>query len=198
VDLPGGGRNNRGGGRAGRRLPVSPVPGTPLPGDLYLPAMGLFRRRRHDAAAVTTPPERGSCACPEHVEELADLEVPLAERWAEDLGESMTVGELVEMGALGVDPPELVWVVDHETRERRGPFHFALWLGDEVRATYDDDAVLQVDESLASRPGIEIVDWEDREVFQVSCPTLCADGLLAAAARALLDPRVRQLPDPSP
>ena len=104
----------------------------------------------------------------------------------------MTVGDLVEMGALGVDPPELVWVVDHESGDRRGPFHFALWLGDEVRASYDDDASLQVDESLLRQPGIEIVDWEDREVFHISSPTLCADGLLAAAARALLDPGVRR------
>jgi hypothetical protein len=33
--------------------------------------------------------------------------------------------------------------------------------------------------------------WEDREILHVGAPTLCADGLLAAAARALLNPKVR-------
>ena len=40
-------------------------------------------------------------------------------------------------------------------------------------------------------PGIELVAWEDREVIHVGAPTLCEDGVLAAAARALMDPRVR-------
>jgi hypothetical protein len=156
--------------------------------------MGLFSRKRPDRTIqASAPPERGACRCDEHVEELAGLVVPVAATFADELGPGeMTVGDLVEMGALGVDPPELVWVVDHESGDRRGPFHFALWLGDEVRASYDDDASLQVDESLLRQPGIEIVDWEDREVFHISSPTLCADGLLAAAARALLDPGVRR------
>ncbi len=64
-------------------------------------------------------------------------------------------------------------------------------LRDDARVSYDDDAPLPLDESLLSRPGIERVAWEDREVMHVGAPTLCRDGVLAAAARALLDDRVR-------
>jgi hypothetical protein len=41
------------------------------------------------------------------------------------------------------------------------------------------------------RPGIERVEWVDREILLIGAPRLCADGVLAAAARALEDPRVR-------
>ena len=153
--------------------------------------MGLFRRSK-PAVEAAVPPPRGACACREHVEELAGLVVPAsAELAEEDLGD-MTVGDLVDMGALGVDPDDLAWFTDQGTGKRLGPFHWRLWLGDEVRGSYDDDADLGIDESLRRQPGIDLVDWEDREVFHVSSPTLCADGVLAAAARALLDPAVRR------
>jgi hypothetical protein len=152
--------------------------------------MGLFRRRK-PAPAATTPASRGACSCPEHLEDVRDLVVPLAPVWGPDPDDT-TVGELVEMSALGVDPADLVWVDDQESGVRRGPFHFRLWVGDEARAMYDDDAAVQLDEALLQQPGVEVVDWEDREVLHVGAPTLCADGVLAAAARALLDPRVKQ------
>ena len=149
--------------------------------------MGLFRKKQQDAVA---PAQRRTCACPEHVEDVRDLVVPVAPAWGPDLDDT-TVGELVEMSALGVDPAELVWVDDQESGVRRGPFHFRLWVGDEARAMYDDDAAVQLDEALLQRPGVEVVDWEDREVLHVGAPTLCADGVLAAAGRALLDPRIK-------
>jgi hypothetical protein len=153
--------------------------------------MGLFRKKTSGPAA-TTPVARGSCSCPEHLEELMGLVVPFAPWIGMEDAEPMTVGELVEMSALGVDPADLVWVDDQESGDRRGPFHFRLWVGDEARAMYDDDAAVQLDEALLQQPGVEVVDWEDREVLHVGAPTLCADGVLAAAARALLDPRVKQ------
>lgn len=146
--------------------------------------MGLFRRKQ--PAAVT--PVRGRCSCPEHVEELTGLVVPVTSDMAQV--EPFRVGDLIEMHALGVSPAGLVTWQDHDTGQQRGPFHFELWVGDEARCCYDD-AALPMDQSLLARPGIEAVEWEDREVFHLAAPTLCADGVLAAAARALLDPRVR-------
>lgn len=151
--------------------------------------MGLFRRST-PADDRTTPPARGDCSCREHIEELAGLVVPTSADLAEEDLEDLTVGDLVDMDALAVDRADQVWVTARG--KRVGPFHWRLWLGDEARGTYDDDADLAVDESLRRQPGIDLVDWEDREVFHVSSPTLCADGVLAAAARALLDPGVRR------
>jgi hypothetical protein len=42
-----------------------------------------------------------------------------------------------------------------------------------------------------------LVAWEDREDIHVGAPTLCSDGVLAAAARALLDDRVRKAGAPT-
>ncbi|WP_457206638.1 hypothetical protein [Nocardioides sp. P5_C9_2] len=151
--------------------------------------MGLFRKRP-PVADATAPTERGSCSCPEHVQRLLGVVVPVAAAWEADT-EAMTVGELIEVEALGIDPAELVWIDDQESGTRRGPFHWRLWIGDEARTAYDDDAPLAVDAALLEQPGIEVVDWEDREVFHLAAPTLCADGALAAAVRALLDPRVK-------
>lgn len=162
-------------------------PGTPAVSTTYGRRMGLFRKKQQDAVI---PAQRGTCTCPEHVEDLHDLVVPPAPVWGLDLDDT-TVGDLVEMSALGIDPAELAWVDDQESGGRRGPFHFRLWVGDEARAMYDDDAAVQLDAALLQRPGVEVVDWEDREVLHVGAPTLCADGVLAAAARALLDPRVK-------
>jgi hypothetical protein len=180
--------------------------------------MGLFRRKRDsttggDSGGQTTgshtgdhdggptggptangaPPQRGECACPEHIDDLVDLAVPLTQELREEFGEeSFTVGELVDMAALGVDPAETQYFFDPRSgRQDDGPYHWTIWFGDEARGCYDDDAPLQLDESVDARPGVELVAWEDREVMHVGAPTLCGDGVLAAAARALLDDRVR-------
>lgn len=70
-------------------------------------------------------------------------------------------------------------------------FHWDLGVYDDARMHYDDGAELELDAALSAQPGVEEVAWMDREVFYVSAPTLCADGVLAAAALALLDDRVR-------
>lgn len=126
--------------------------------------MGLFDRWRRPAdPGEAAPPERGACGCAEHIEELRELAVPLTLEIREELDEPpMSVAELMDCGALGVNP-----------------------------SSYDDDAPLPLDESLRAQPGVERVLWEDREVIHVGAPRLCHDGILAAAARALIDPRVR-------
>lgn len=133
--------------------------------------MGLFNRG-------WKPPVPPRCSCPEHFEQLRDLSLPTL---FEDI-ESMTAGELVAAGALGVRPLPV---------EKYG-FHWALWVGDEARGCYDDRCELQVDASIGLRPGVRRVEWRDREEFLIVAPTLCRDGVLAAAVRALEDPRVRR------
>ncbi|SCL33715.1 hypothetical protein GA0070624_4804 [Micromonospora rhizosphaerae] len=140
------------------------------------------------------PPTRPNCACTEHDDELADLVVPVTEPGVAP----MTVEELVACGALGagpVKPRDRWWEIFDETDagpERIGPFHWTLWVGDEARSCYDDAAALSLDQSLLARPGVQLVEWMDREEFLIGAPALCASGILAAAARALADPRVRQ------
>ncbi|HET6626876.1 MAG TPA: hypothetical protein VFG63_10855 [Nocardioidaceae bacterium] len=164
--------------------------------------MGLFDSFRGEPATQrpTTahhecaPPVRGQCSCWEHVDEILELVVPYTREMQQELGDDpMTVEMLIECEALGVEPtePDDRWMTDHTTGKKIGPIHWQLWLGDEARASYDDDAPLELDDSLAARPGVERVVWEDREVFHVVAPTLCRDGMLAAAARALLEPQVR-------
>ncbi|HEX6681914.1 MAG TPA: hypothetical protein VF062_03935 [Candidatus Limnocylindrales bacterium] len=134
--------------------------------------MGPFTRNRWK------PPAPPHCSCPEHFEQLRDLELPTL---FDDI-ESMTAGELLAAQALGVEP----------LPAKKNDFHWALWVGDEARGCYDDDSELQLDASIGLRPGVERVEWRDREEFLVDAPTLCRDGVLAAVVRALEDPRVRR------
>lgn len=157
--------------------------------------MGLFGRKRTKTAPEhASPPTRGACSCPEHVEDLLETMVPMTHEMRTEVGEdqAMSVAELIECNALGVDPAQDRWFFDPRSGRRDdGPYHWTVWFGDEARMSYDDDAPVQLDESLDDRPGVELVAWEDREVIHVGAPTLCRDGVLAAAARALLDDRVR-------
>lgn len=102
-----------------------------------------------------------------------------------------TVGELIAMEALNATPTDQLWPEDLQSGSGRGRFQWRLGLGDEVRGLYDEDAAVGLDQALLDRPGVDLADWMDREVLYVSAPTLCRDGVLAAAARALLDPRVK-------
>lgn len=113
--------------------------------------------------------------------------MPYSREMAAELDDPMTVGELVECGALDVRPTE----ADERHVGQDGPFQWSLWVGDEARAHYDDEAATQLDTALMERPGVGQVVWEDRELFWVASDGLCESGMLAAAARALLDPRVR-------
>ncbi|MBM0227965.1 MULTISPECIES: hypothetical protein [Micromonospora] len=139
------------------------------------------------------PPQRSDCSCPEHDDELTGLALPVTERGMEPL----TVRDLVEASALGVTPAQSRdrWLEIYDETDSGpdliGPFHWGLRLGDEARLCYDDDAARSLDQALLDRPGVERVEWMEREEFLVGAPGLCASGLLAAMARALADPRVR-------
>ncbi|BCJ75689.1 hypothetical protein CS0771_52330 [Catellatospora sp. IY07-71] len=140
-----------------------------------------------------TPPRRPACTCPEHVADLHELVVPSVP--PHHLPPT-TVRELRDTGDLSVQPlpeRERRWTVHDEAGDVTGvdAFQWVLWAGDAARCFYDDDAELALDDSLRQREGIAGVSWMDREVLYVAAPTMCADGVLAAAARALLDPRVR-------
>jgi hypothetical protein len=169
--------------------------------------MGLFDRwREHQAthraddaaeaealaASMWSEPERGKCACVEHVEDLHDVEVPLSAQLADEDETPMTVGDLLECEALGAEPtaPSERWIHPHDG-PREGPFHWNVWVGDEARMSYDDDAPLSLDEAIRQQPGVGAVEWADREVFYVEAGGMCRSGMLAAVGRALVDPRLR-------
>lgn len=140
------------------------------------------------------PVRRVPCTCVEHVEDLLAMRVPYTDEMAAELGEDpMTVGELIECGALDARPhdPADRWLAGPGGGSREGPFGWMVWLGDEARAHYDDEAELPLDRAMLDQPGLERVAWEDREVFHVGADGLCRSGVLAATARALADPRVR-------
>ena len=159
--------------------------------------MGLFGRKRASSASPGRV-ERGTCGCSEHLEGVLGLAVPLTAEIRHELPDEqpMTVAELIEADALGVQPCETPFFNDTDPGALDGPYTWTVWVGDEARSSYDDGAEISLDAALRARPGVERVLWEDREILHVAAPTLCADGMLAAAARALLDPRVR-LGDPS-
>lgn len=141
-------------------------------------------------AGVPTPqksPEPASpavtgCTCGEHVVEVAEQVVPFAaSSEAEDSGDSpMTVADLVEAEALGAEE------VEDE------PGRWQLWFGDETRAHYDDDAPMSLEDVVAMAPGVSDVVREDRETILVRGAGRCEDAMVAVAARALLDDRVRR------
>lgn len=113
------------------------------------------------------------CTCREHVDDLLDIVLP-------DVfgdGEPTTIGDLIICGALSAERPTKAPVGE-----------WGLWVGDEARVYYSDDAETSFDDALAAADGVDGVDWEDRETFTVVAPSLCPQGVLAVAARALLDP----------
>jgi len=137
------------------------------------------------------PPQRPDCACREHLEDVLGLVIA-----SEDRDEDVTLEELIASGSLGVRPinpnERFMAAFDERGNEvRLGPLHWQMWAADEVYGCYADDAVLPLDRSIAAQPGVEIVEWYDREEFLIGAATLCQSGVLAAVARALEDPRVR-------
>ncbi|MEU7866783.1 hypothetical protein [Dactylosporangium sp. NPDC049140] len=136
-------------------------------------------------------PQRPDCACREHLEDVQALVIP-----SEDWDEDPTFEDLLATGSLGVrpiDPKErFVPVFDEHGHESRlGPIHWQMGAADEIYGCYADDAELPLDRSIAAQPGVDLVEWYDREEFLIGAPGLCDSGLLAAIARAMHDPRVR-------
>jgi hypothetical protein len=116
--------------------------------------------------------------------------VPFAAELDLDDEPPATVADLLGPGGLSVEPAE------DGDQPSGGPAVLTWNLGvyDDARVHYDDTdagAALGLDAALAEQPGIDGVVWDDREVLLLAAPTLCADGVLAAAALTLLDDRVR-------
>lgn len=150
--------------------------------------MGLFSRRREPEWQPPTPPH---CSCARHLDdELLSTVVPFAVGLEMDDEPPVTVADLLGPGGLSVRP------ADPSDQPPGEPAIYTWNLGiyDDARAHYDDvedGADVELDAALAERSGIGAVEWYDREIFILAAPTLCADGVLAAAALTLLDDRVR-------
>ena len=153
--------------------------------------MGLFSRRREPTAPAWQPPVPPACACARHLDPgLLATVVPFAVALDMDDEAPATVADVLGPGGLSVQPAD-----DRDQPPGRpAVFTWNLGIYDDARVHYDDTedgAALDLDAALAEQPGIDDVEWHDREVFVLAAPTLCADGVLAAAALTLLDDRVR-------
>lgn len=155
------------------------------PWDLYVAIAAQPQAEARVATRQKTPepasPAVTGCTCGEHLVEVAEQVVPFASSEVEDSGDSpVTVADLVEAEALGAEE------VEDE------PGRWLLWFGDETRAHYDDDAPMSLEDVVAMAPGVSEVVREDRETILVRAPGRCEDAMVAVAARALLDDRVRR------
>ena len=153
--------------------------------------MGLFSRRQREPE--WQPPARPHCSCARHLdEELLASVVPYVADMADDDLEPVTVADLLHPGGLSVDAtrPD-----ERRLADSAATFHWTVSVYDDARVHYDDDTALDLDAGLARQQGVDEVAWVDREVFMLSAPTLCSEGVLAAAAVVLLDDRVRLAAD---
>ncbi|HEX4977126.1 MAG TPA: hypothetical protein VFV40_04595 [Nocardioides sp.] len=148
--------------------------------------MGLFRRRTTEEPWA--PPVLGACACEEHVENLSTVHLARTS----DSGD-ITVGALVESGALRVDPagPEPTYTQVPLTGQRVGPFHWQVVLEDEAHDLFVVDAAASLDDCVSVQAGVDRVLWPEPGLLLVGAPTLCPSGVLATVVRALENPRVR-------
>ena len=60
--------------------------------------------RRHRVHASASPLVGSACQCPEHVEDLQDLRIPVCAEMREDDFEVWSVAELMEVGRAGSPP----------------------------------------------------------------------------------------------
>lgn len=149
--------------------------------------MGLFSRRRHDATwQPMSPPD---CSCARHLDAalLASV-VPFAADVQDMSPEPVTIADLLHPGGLSV---EVAGADEHTITDSSARFHWSVGVYDDARMHYDDETGLDLDVALARQPGVDEVAWLDREIFLLSAPTLCRDGVLAATSLVLLDDRVR-------
>jgi hypothetical protein len=133
------------------------------------------------ASPAAGPVGVSGCGCGEHLTDVARLRVPFAgSSEGEAPGdETVTVGDLVAWDALAAEEDE------------DEPGRWELWFGDETRPHYDDDASLRLEDAVAAVPGVSEVVREDRETIRVRASGRCEEAMVAVAARALLDDRVR-------
>ncbi len=149
--------------------------------------MGFFSRRPR--TPTWQPPVPPHCSCVRHLDEsLLGAVVPLATDVAVHDPDPVTVADLLHPGGVSV---QVAGADEHLLTESGATFHWSLGVYDDARMHYDDDTGLDLDVALARHPGVDEVAWPDREILLLSAPTLCRDGVLAAAAMVLLDDRVR-------
>jgi hypothetical protein len=154
--------------------------------------MGLFSRRKHEPTpAAWQPPTAPRCGCTRHLDdELLAAVVPFTAALVEDIGytpEPATVGGLLHPGGLSVEATD---VEAQRLTDSPSSFVWTVNIYDDALVHCDSEAV-DLDAVIAEQPGVDDVERLDHEIFLVAAPTLCADGMLAAAALALLDDRVR-------
>ena len=153
--------------------------------------MGIFFRRRDPSPAAWQPPTPPHCACARHLDDaLLARVVPFGVALEMDDEPAATVAEVLGPGGLSVRPA----TPDDQPSEAGDVLTWNLGVYDDARVHYDDTedgAGIDLAEGLLEHPGIDRVEWIEREVFLLAAPTLCAEGVLAAAAVTLLDDRVR-------
>lgn len=148
--------------------------------------MGLFPKRRTPAWQPPTPPH---CSCARHLDtSLLASVVPFTADVAVHDPEPVTVADLLHPGGLSV---QVAGDDEHRLVDSPSTFHWSVGIYDDARMHYDDDTGLDMDVALTRQPGVDEVAWVDREIFLLSAPNLCREGVLAATAVVLLDDRVR-------
>ena len=133
------------------------------------------------------PPVRPDCGCREHVDDVRHLTVPYDPEMGTNL-DNVTVGDLVDCGAIEAAPARSV---GHDVEEG---YHWVLWMRDETRAHFSREAPRSLVDALARRRGVSAATMVQPEEYLLDAPRLCEPGVLAVAARALLDPGVRSRP----
>ena len=136
----------------------------------------------HAASEVSegwTPPEKGSCACFKHLDDVSLAPIPYGAHAPDGLP-PRTVADLVMAGQLRAEA------------DGSGPFHWRAGLGEEARLHLDDDGRTRIEYWLMGNPGVEAAVAGELGDLHLRAPTLCRDGVLTLLGRALLDDRVRR------
>src|SRR3954447_4282360 len=159
----------------------------------YLFCMGLLERLLPSTTAPSVTwrvPAPGACRCENHLEDLLDVSVPLA-----DGTESVSVPELLRSGALSTVPAaDQMFVTAPKSNERRGPFHWRVVSHGQLGRFSDDAAPVSLEDALFVQPGVDSVLWlEDDMLLAVGAPRLCQRGVQAAVVMALTNSRIRLL-----
>lgn len=156
------------------------------PWDLYVAIAAQAQAEAGGPTPQKSPEARSpattGCSCGEHLVDVADRVVPFAASSQAEKPDhtAVTVADLVKAKALGAEEVE------------NTPGRWMLWFGDETRAHYDEDAPMNLEDAVAQAPGVSEVVREDRETVLVRAHGRCKDAMVAVAARALLDDRVRR------
>jgi hypothetical protein len=155
--------------------------------------MGLLERFLPSTTAPSENwrvPAPGQCKCETHIEDVLNLEVPLA-----DGSKSVSVPDLLRSGALATVPAsEQLYVVHERSNERRGPFHWRVVPNGQLVRFGDPGAPASLDDAIFVQPDVESVLWlEPDNILAIGAPRLCMRGVQAAVVFALTNSRIRTL-----